>query len=185
MNEQDVDQETRTFFWPQTALHHAEFVLKVILIVASVGAFVQYCEIRQENRVKQTMEQLKSFNSGRLQKAYLNLNSIWFGYYSSIEDINKETIKRKDDVAQIKANIILPIITKKELQQDIRLLVDFYENLQVCVQNQICDKQVARDFFGDYADNFYCWHLPWIKKQRTGIPDYAKHLLAFAHSKCR
>jgi hypothetical protein len=141
--------------------------------------------MKQGNRVKQTMEQLKSFNSGRLQDAYLNLNSKWSDYYDTIEDINnKETVANKQNLAQIKAKIILPIITKKALQQDIRLLVDFYEGLQVCVQSQICDKQVARDFFGDYADSFYYWHLPWINRQRAGIPDYAKHLQAFVHAKC-
>ncbi len=184
MTAQNSDPESRTYFWPQTALHHLDLLLKIFLILASVGAICQYCEMKQDNRVKQTMEQLKSFNSGRLQDAYLKLTSIWFEYYHYIEGINKEIVASKQASEQIKANIILPIIANRALEQDIRILVDFYESLQVCVQNRICDKQVARDYFGDYADDFYCLHLPWINNQRAVISGYAEHLQAFVHAKC-
>lgn len=185
MTLQDSEQITRITFWPQTAFKWADLTLKIILIFASIGAVYQYFDIKQANRVKQTMEQLKSFNSGELQSAQLKLSATWEAYQKSFEALNRQTVASEQDKARIQAKIVLPIIRQKKLQQEIGLLVDFFENLQVCVQHRICDKQVSRDFFGGYADYFYRLHRPWIETQRAVIPDYACQLQAFVLSECQ
>ena len=185
MTPKNPKQETQTTFWPQTAFNWVELTLKAVLVFASIGAVYQYFDIKQENRVKQTMEQLKSFNSAKVQAAQLKLSRTWEAYQKSFEVLNLQTVASEKDKARIHTKIVLPVIRQKKLQQDIGLLVDFFENLQVCVQQRICDKQVSRDFFEGYANYFYHLHLPWIETQRTVIPDYACQLQAFVLSECQ
>ena len=185
MIEQDPEPAARRAAWPQTAVDWLELTLKGILIFASIGAVYQYFDVKQENRVKQTMEQLKSFNSGRLQTAQSKLSKTWEDYQLSFAALNRQTVTSEQDKSRLQAKIVLPIIRKHKLQQDIGLLVDFFENLQVCVQHRICDKQVSRGFFGGYADSFFRLHRPWIEMQRKVIPGYASQLQAFAQSECQ
>jgi len=185
MTRQNPKQTTHAFFWPQTAFNWVELTLKLVLVFASIGAVYQYFDIKQENRVKQTMEQLKSFNSGELQAAQLKLNATWETYQKSFAALNRQTVASDQDNVRIQAKIVLPIIHQKKLQQDIGLLVDFFENLQVCMQHRICDKQVLRDFFCGYGDYFYYLHRPWFETQRLVIPGYARQLEVFVKSECR
>lgn len=182
MTQQDPEKITLPGFWPQTVVNWLELTLKMILVLASIGAVYQYFDVKQENRVKQTMEQLKSFNSSKLQAAQFKLSATWEAYQKSFEALNRQTVASEQDKARIQAKIVLPVIRHNKLQQDIDLLVDFFENLQICVQHRICDKQVSLDFFGGYADYFYRLHRPWIEKQRAVIPGYASQLQAFVLS---
>ncbi len=180
MTAQDSEQETPISFWPQTAFNWLELIFKMILVLASIGAVYQYFDIKQENRVKQTMEQLKRFNSGKLHTSRLKLSATWGAYQKSFEILNQQTVASEQDKLRIQAKIVLSIIHQNKLQKDVSELVDFFDNLQVCVKHRICDEEVSRDFFGDYIDYFYHLHKPWIEIQRIAIPRYACQLQAFA-----
>jgi len=167
-------------FWPKTAYCWSEFLLKVVLIFAGIGAAIQYYEIKETNRVKETMEQLKNFNSDNLLNARLNLNSSWEPYHKSISFINEQTVESELVKEQILSDIIFPIIKQKNLRQDIDLLTDFFENLHICVKHEICHPGVSADLFCGDVTSFFDLHKPWIKLRRCSIPAYANQLEAFA-----
>jgi hypothetical protein len=166
-------------FWPQTFMDWVELLIKLIVVVGALGAVYQYFDIKQENRVKETMDQLKAFNSGDLQAAQLKLTATWENYQPQFELINRQTVADEQDKSLIQAKIVLPVIKQNKLQREIGLLVDFFDNLQVCVQHHICDREVAQGFFGGYTGNFYRLYRPWIEEQRKVIPSYAAQLQAF------
>ena len=90
MSTADHKQITSIAFWPQTAYCWFELILKIVLIFGGIGAVMQYLDIKHENRVKQTMEQLIRFNSDKLLNAQLNLNSAWEPHYKIIRIINNK-----------------------------------------------------------------------------------------------
>jgi hypothetical protein len=167
-------------FWPGTFMDWVELLIKLIVVIGALGAVYQYFDLKQENRVKETMAQLQAFNSGDLQAARLKLTAIWENYQPQFEAINRQTVASEQDKSLIQAKIVLPVIKQNKLQREIGLLVDFFDNLQVCVQHYICDREVAQGFFGGYAGNFHRLYRPWIEEQRKVIPGYAAHLQAFA-----
>ena len=130
------------------------------------------------------MEQLIRFNSDKLLNAQLNLNSAWEPHYKIIRIINKQTVESEFVKAQIQAKLIFPVINQNKLQQDIDLLINFFENLHVCIQHSICDSEVSHDLFSGYATYFFDLHRPWIELRREVIPRYACHLQAFVRSVC-
>lgn len=184
MTLQNPRQTNSTTVWPQTAFSWLELILKVIMVFASIGAVYQYFDIKQENRVKQTMQQLENFNSGKLQAAQLKLYETWDPYQGKIKEINEAKTASEQDRMQIQATVVLPVIYQKKLQPEIGLLIDFFENLQVCVRHRICDKQVSKDLFCGDAVHLFQLHRPWIEIQRAVIPFYASQMEAFVQTEC-
>lgn len=180
MTTSDSDQKPVSTFWPKTAANWLEFMLKVLVITGSIGGIYQYFDVKQENRVKKTMEYLDSFNSGNLQNAQLNLSEFWEGYHAKIRQLNQATVENEEARAMIMERIVLPIVMHNNQQKDIDLLTRFFENLQVCIMGRICDEYTATIFFGSYAASFFDLYEPWIKKRREIIPDYACQLQFFA-----
>ena len=169
----------KTNFFPESAIQWLELFLKAILIMGGVLAAWQYFAVQQENRVKQTMEQLKSFNSDPMLAATLKLQQVWDAQQLNIQKINKHAVKNEEVKNTLLKSYIDKVIKTNQLQHDIELVVSFFDNLNICIENNICDKKVSRAFFIEYANSFYQLHKPWIEDRRRNIPGYACNLWAF------
>lgn len=187
MNSKESDQIITSVFWPQNAVGWLELILKVILITASLSAVYQYFDVKQENRVKKTMEFLDNFSSGQLLNTRLKLNEYWSDYEDEFERLNRGAIENEKERALIIEKIVLPIVSKNyEHRESVDLLVNFFANLKTCIDNGICDERVSQNFFGEYATSLFNFYQPWIKKRRKLIPDYACELQAFVQqTKCQ
>lgn len=179
MSSSNSDKKETSLFWPETAIDWLELMLKTILITASLGAVYQYFDVKQESRVKETMDFLDNFSSGDLQSAQLNLSEFWENYHDKIKLLNQATVANEESRALILERIVLPGISHNNQQKDIDLLVSFFGNIHTCVANRICDKQTASVFFSEYATSFFALYEPWIKQRREIIPSYACQLQAF------
>jgi len=158
-----------------------EFGLKVIVIIGGIVTFFQYFEAKEKDKVKQTMEHVQVFSSSSLLESRLTLNEIWLPYQTIFYQISQQTVASEEDKMKIRGKIVLPVIEQNNVFKELILLVDFFTNVQICVQHEICDRQVAEAFFGDYARSFYRLHQPWIRVQRQAIPSFACHLEAFVY----
>lgn len=185
-NSKESDQIITSVFLPQTAVSWLELILKVILITASLSAVYQYFDVKQENRVKKAMEFVNNFNNGQLQNAQLKLSEYWSDYEDGFEQL-QGSIENEKERALIIETIVLPVVSKNyEHRANVDLLVNFFENLQTCIENRICDKDVSQSFFGKYAFSFFDLYQPLINKKRKLIPDYACQLQAFVQqTKCQ
>lgn len=179
MSEAMADNSEKTPFWPQTAIDWLNLIGQCILIIGGLGAINQYFSVKQENRVKETMAQLQIFSHDPLLATRLKLGNVWESYQPQLLQLKQRAVLSDQDKALIQAKIVIPIIHQYQLQPDIDLLVDFFDNLAICIQNGICDGKVARAFLGNYAQSFYELHQPWIAQRRETIPHYACYLEAF------
>jgi hypothetical protein len=181
MNDSMSNNSENNSFWPHRAIDWINLIGQCILIIGGLGAVYQYFDVKQENRVKETMAQLQVFNSDPLLATRLKLGNVWESYQAPLSQLNQHAVKSDQDKARIQATIVMPIIHQYQLRRDIDSLVDFFDNLSICIQNRICDGKVARAFLGSYAQSFYELHQPWIKQQRETTPHYANYLEAFVN----
>ncbi|MDM8547129.1 hypothetical protein QUF61_11600 [Candidatus Venteria ishoeyi] len=178
------ENQQKPAFLPQTFIGWVELHIKIIIVCTTLAAIYQYFDVKQENRVKQSMAERKKFNEDeKLQAAYNRLAEVWGARQAVIQQINQLSTANRDEQAKIQAAIVLPIVEKLHLQKDIKNLVDFFDQLQICVQHRICDRAVAEAFFGTYARSFYQLHQPWIIQQRKVIPGYACPLQVFVEGR--
>lgn len=179
MSSSDSNKEAASTFWPTKAIGWLELTLKILVIIGSIGAVYQYFDVKQEKRVKETMDFLDNFSSGDLQSAQLNLSATWEGYHDKIKLLNQANVTDEKTKALIIARIVLPIIEHNNQQKEIDLLINFFGNLQICVENKICDRHVSEVFFNEYASSFFDLYEAWIMERREIIPNYACQFQAF------
>lgn len=179
MNFEASDQSAIRDFWPKTAINWLELIVKFLLIAGSIGGVYEYFDVKQENRVKKTMEFFDKFNSDELLNAQLNLTKTWDLYYEDIKKLRSETVANEDERVLILKGFVLPIIKHHKQEPDINLILSFLENVEICVKNAICDDHVSQVFFGKYAMEFYELYNPWFAKRSEIYPGYACLLKRF------
>ena len=79
-------------FLPNNIKDWLEMALKIILIIGGILAAVQYFSVKQDNRVRETLEQVKAFNKGPILDAKLKLHQVWTPYHSQIEMLKKRRV---------------------------------------------------------------------------------------------
>jgi len=183
MSSPDSSKETESTFWPTAAIDWVELTLKILVIIGSIGAVYQYFDVKQENRVKETMDFFDNFNSGELQEARLSLGVTWEDYHDKIKRLNNANVSNEETKALILERIVLPMVEHNNQQKEIDLLINFFGNLEICVENKICDQHVSEVFFSEYATSFFDLYKPWIKKRREIIPNYACQFEEYATKK--
>lgn len=162
-------------------INYIEGLLKLVLLIASLLGIWQYFDLKQEARIKQTMSFLNQFNESHMREAKLNLEQVWTQYYEKINLINKHSVPSVEQKKSIQSEFVLYVIRHHEIQNDIRLLINFFDSLAICIQEGICDKETSRTFFEHYANRFLCLHEPWIEDQRIKLNDvfFAAYLQGF------
>ena len=186
MRDSESNQVSVSSIWPSNFVGWLELILKFMLIFGSIGAVLQYSDVKKENRVKQTMEFVDSFNTGQILESQLRLDAFWAHYHEEIIELKQKRIADNKKKELIRS-IVFPIVDNNiEQQKDIDFIVRFFANLHICVDNGICDKAVARSFFIRYAEGFFDFYQSWIDYKRKITPYYACELEAFLHQiKCQ
>lgn len=86
--------------------------------------------------------------------------------------------------AEGKRQLAASIVEKAGLN-NIKLVVDYFDDILVCVEENVCDPALARSLIGQDITNFYCKArfagLPELR-DRFAYPDYGKRLQNFAGS---
>ena len=142
------------------------------VIIATIFGFYQYLGSLKRDKINNVLEYNNRFNSNELLKSKHKIENAWSKNRYNLEILQRYGIKDKKVIDKFTNSII----TNYNLQKDIDNLVDFYNNLSICIKSNICDKKSAIIFFKDYANRFYKLHKSYIQKQDKFINDYSSGL---------
>jgi len=84
-----------------------------------------------------------------------------------------KSTKDKDKILEL---ISTNVIEKNSLNSNIDLLCDFYDSLNICLEQNICDKKSTINFFTPYAKRFFELHKSYILKRKKYLNNYCKGL---------
>lgn len=139
------------------------WVTVIGLASAGVFALYEYSEYKKTERLKNTLEMLKTFNSDRISAAKLRvLNS----ELKSSDSIRK-LLLTKENVDSKYRSAILERINGDNLGNDISEIINFLENVAMCSKSGICEKESADAFFKNYGRNFFRTYYPYICSERV------------------
>lgn len=146
------------------------------LIGGGLFGLVQYLDKKSDDRVNSSMRLVERFHADHLQSSYLLLSATWQRNNQVVREAAFST--NGSDLPKL----ILTIIDSEGLARDIQTLIDFYEVLDVCVQQTICDSTIAENFFHKDALALFRNHSPYIYRERMLRNDatYACRLEQFA-----
>lgn len=139
------------------------WVTVVGLLSAGIFGLYEYDQHKKSERLKNTLEMLKTFNDDRLSKAKLNiLNSEIKGS----EHIRQLLLSGGDDVDEKYRAAVLERIKEDDLGGDINELTNFLENVAMCSKSGICESDSVDAFFMSYGRNFFRSYYPHICSER-------------------
>lgn len=148
----------------------------VALIVGGFFAGYQYLQKVTADRVKETLLYEEMFNKPPIYDARYRIGKVWLEHSKELDEVLQPTATDKQY-----HDFVLNIIEAQKIGTDIMVLIDFFETLETCLTNRICDAQTAHAFFGGYARHFYHLHYPYIiqLRQEWNDPSFAKEIETF------
>jgi hypothetical protein len=180
-SEPDTIHYLKTYpFWFKT-IKTLEALSYVVIIAGIAIFFIQQHEEFEKTRLTATLDYVGRFNSDYLANFRYRLLAPWYDYADDLTTI--------EQIGQVQRSTLEAFVMKlvdkyteeggqKDLRPAVFAVVDFYDQLIICDENQICDRNTLRAYFSANAKNFFCLYRPLIEfhRSRMAIPDYGKRL---------
>lgn len=168
-----------------------EHSIKIIgVILAACFALFQYYSYLDEEKVKYTFAFYEKYTEEPIFSAKVDV-------LENFEEMKKHRDRTFPSQSQISPaniprarlnwkNIFVDALSSKNLVVKTDLLISFFDALQVCIENRICDKTSAVKLLQPSAKKIMENNCPYIGFviNDLGSNVYAKNALAFAESKC-
>jgi hypothetical protein len=148
------------------------------IAVAVGGGFAgcQYTSAQEVEKINRTMEYIQRYEDGSVATARRSINDS-LRYI----EIRLQKLPDKPNPDDYFMGLGEAIRSGEIKENQIDIVVDFYEGLSVCVRNEICDQTVAMAYFsGDESKNFKDYFGKYISDRRTNNHCYAEGLAWFA-----
>lgn len=176
----------------ETWLRNNEHTIKTLgILSAAIFTLFQYFGHINENRVQQTLELYKEFSSEPLISARNGLLKEVEEHQNFLKYIPNER-PSESEANQLKMKwakyIVNRIDSNVALMVQVNNMFDFFDALQICVENNICDKKSAQDLLGISAKELtgnFCPYIAYMRYDKTNRNEqFATKSNAFSGNTC-
>jgi hypothetical protein len=170
--------------WRVSANAWAGFGLRVLLIAGSVFTVYQYLMQRQEIRVERALQLVELWDQDKYQEAQKAVKTRLAGLLEENPNPFGSNPSQKDLAfyyARIGEQALNPSDgASADFQEQFDRLVYFLNRVSFCVDRNICDRDIAENYFADYANSFWRYFRGYAEKRRKqGEPSYAAAIEKF------
>lgn len=166
-----------------------EYTIKALLAVAAgIFALWQYFGHLEDARIERSLQFYKQFSTEPLysarERTLENAEQLWkelgrIHTGSTPKELREERRKWQEIV-------VASIRGKENLSADIGNLVTYFDALQVCAENGVCDSKTAHELLGDQAKQFvenYCPYIAYVHYIRNS-KTFAAKAIEFSGNAC-
>jgi hypothetical protein len=191
-NSTDVKKESNPFTdsdWRMLVYAYIGFLLRILLVCGAVFSLAQYVLQRQEKRVERTLELVDMWDRPEFQEAQRALKTRLVALNEANQGLlgSNPTESAK---AVYFASIGEQLMTAEggtmplpEFTTHFDRIVYFLNRLATCVKSNLCDRQVADDYFLDYARSFWAYFNGYAAQVRqSGTQNFAKPIEEYVQS---
>lgn len=125
---------------------------------------IRYHEIYNSKELLAARETFAEFKADAFEKVGPQIKN-----FRSLKQVDEETPKL------LRASMI-QLIATAENKTDIPRLINFFEQLDICIEFEMCDAESARQLFKGEAYDTYYMLAGYIDSKRRRIPEYASGL---------
>lgn len=160
--------------WRVSANAWAGFGLRLLLICGTLFSVFQYLSARQEMRVERTLQLVELWDRQEYQDAQKAVKTRLADLNAKYQDLlGKDPSRVEYSIYYAKIGLEalnpgggdMPLL---EFQDRFDRVVYFLNRVSSCVQGNLCDRDVADDYFKDYAQSFWRYFRGYVEKQRKG-----------------
>lgn len=166
----------------------AQNILECIKIIASIGTFIaaivaciQYVDSFQELRTERSLKFVNSWKSENISDSY-SLTRLFVqdmidrdGYPDP--SLTKEQMSRAlsnlgarwtaELIRGDNDRVLREGVQPKELIKHIDTVVLFFEEMEVCIESELCDDEVLLKFFGGRVQTFWVYFKGYARLRRS------------------
>lgn len=148
-------------------------------IVAAVWGYFEYLDRKAEGRVAETLKFIDRFDRSPVWDARRRIFTVW---HRATGDVIRILTKEYTEPKWRK--FVNELVENNEIEIDVQTLIDFYESLNICIDEGICDGETAFAFFGEKASLFRNQHFVYLERLRIKLndPELASKLEAFVRN---
>lgn len=164
------------------------FLLRILLVFGAVFSILQYVANRSEKRVERTLELVGMWDSPNYQEAQKELRA----RLSALNKANESLIGSNPSAPELKVYygaIGQQVMSEEggtmplaDFEPHFERIVYFFNRVGTCVKSNICDRDVANDYFMDYAKSFWDYFSDYAAERRKGSPNFAKPIEEYVKS---
>lgn len=166
--------------WRVSANAWAGFALRMLLICGTVFSVYQYLAARKELRVERTLQLVELWERQEYQDAQKALKGRLTGLnerYASLLGKNPSDTELDVYYEKIGLEALKPDggdMPLPDFQDEFDRVVYFLNRVSFCVDGNLCDREIADNYFQDYARSFWRYFHGYVERQRRGgAPTYA------------
>lgn len=171
-------------------LRENEHSIKVAAaLLASTFTLLQYIGHLKEVRVEKTLAFLERYSKEPIFAARQRILERWESLSTTLEKF-PEPVHLEDVINQRKEwkrTVVSAIKENPQFSADTDIMFDYFDALQVCIENNICDEKSAHELMNGVAKTFfgnYCSYVAYIRFDRK-ITHFGAKAEAFAKFPCR
>ena len=132
---------------------------------------LEYFNVKQGKRVERTLTYVERYGDGEYAKAALLLDEAVDNRYSELQKILTDTNLTAPELERQYRKFIMDLLSDSGLRSAMNQLLRFHEELVQCVLNDLCDQELAKDFFLNSSGDWLRTYYPYICDKREKWKD--------------
>lgn len=129
-------------------------------VVAAIWALNQWNVKLHEDRVNQSLQYLQRFDSEKMQEAKDVVDAKWLAARPAVMSMND-----KSDWSGLDG-LVGQMLTDPQYSNGMSRIISFYEELYVCIRNDLCDEMTALDLMGKDASGYWSQSYSQLRDER-------------------
>ena len=134
----------------------------ITILLGGCYSVFEYIEHKQTVKVQRSLSYVSSYRSGNISEAKLSLNQILVDQYTTFNEILSKTYSDDTSLSNAYNELVLKITKETSVQRNIEILFSFFEEVAICVERKLCDKEIINSFFSNDAKSLFNSYYPYI-----------------------
>ena len=160
-------------FFPRHFLaikQYTEIFASISIVITAAIALFQYMGAIHSEKVNATLEFAMRLNEGELLESREALIQSWLPHLAMIEYANEIGGISAADRSRL-LNGVLEQMERRGIDPQIEIfrIVDFLDQVVICIASSACDEETATTYFSDFALQFFCIYNEQILALRHGF----------------
>lgn len=160
-----------------------DFLSKIAIVLGIVFSAYQFVNYQKDERIRYTFGYIDKFDGERYLAARGRIEETLRAHETKIAHFNAQrmTSEAGQDLRRKIANFLVNESRNGAgIVADLDLLVDFFEGIEICLTENLCERGVAEAFLQKQSEMLWLNFGPYIEDRRTIIGTYGRGLEAFA-----